>query len=171
MSLGAVEPFHHQHHVHTSKTVPRPSKLAIELEWISNENPNQKMRCPIVRGAPYTSVEYVYTTPRIFVEVAYFYRILALKMINFYLQRAMKGEIIVDNNLMGPKLQCGSKLNHFSESPVLVEKELKISFDTSDMTWLIFVSEPTEFVCTNKVLNNAAVNNLPPGVVGFVSFV
>ena len=69
MSLGAVEKFNHQHHVHTSKTVPRPSKLAIELEWVSSEDPSQKMRCPIVRGAPYTTMEYVYSTPRIFVEV------------------------------------------------------------------------------------------------------
>ena len=69
MSLGAVEKFDHQHHVHTSKTVPRPSKLAIELEWVSSKEPSQKMRCPIVRGAPYTTMEYVYTTPRIFVEV------------------------------------------------------------------------------------------------------
>jgi hypothetical protein len=69
MSLGAVETFYHQHHVHTSKVVPRPSKLAIELEWIGNDDPSQKMRAPIVRGSPYTSVEYVNTSPRIFVEV------------------------------------------------------------------------------------------------------
>jgi hypothetical protein len=69
MSLGAVEPFHIQHRVHTTKTVPRPSKLAIELEWTSAEDSNIKMRCPIVRGAPYASMEYVYATPRIFIEV------------------------------------------------------------------------------------------------------
>ena len=61
-------------------------------------------------------------------------------------------------------MKCGSKLNHFGE-PVLVTKELKVNFDTSDMTWLIFVSQPTEFVCTNKAVDNAAINNLPPGVV------
>ena len=61
-------------------------------------------------------------------------------------------------------MKCGSKLNHFAE-PMLVMKELRVNFDTSDMTWLIFVSQPTEFICTNKAIDNAAVNNLPPGVV------
>lgn len=32
------------------------------------------------------------------------------------------------------------------------------------MTWLIFVSEPTEFICTNTTVIEQ-VNNLPPGVL------
>lgn len=147
MSLGAVEPFHHQHHVHTSKTVPRPSKLAIELEWTSAEDSSVKMRCPIVRGAPYASMEYVYSTPRIFVE------------------RAMSGKMILDNDPFSSNVLCGSKFNEFSQTPFLVEKEIKIHFDTSDMTWLIFVSEPTSFICTNSILDSTKANNLPPGVV------
>jgi hypothetical protein len=35
MSLGAVEEFEKQHHIHASKLVPRPSKIAIELEWVN----------------------------------------------------------------------------------------------------------------------------------------
>jgi hypothetical protein len=72
---------------------------------------------------------------------------------------------VIDNDQYGKTLTCGSKAGEYSLTPVLVEKEIKVQFDTSDMTWLIFVSEPMEFVCTNKEVDEAAVSNLPPGVV------
>lgn len=34
LSLGAVEEFEKQHHIHSSKLAPRPSKIALELEWV-----------------------------------------------------------------------------------------------------------------------------------------
>jgi hypothetical protein len=81
----------------------------------------------------------------------------------------MSGKMILDNDPYSSNVVCGSKFNEFSKTPFLVEKEIKLHFDTSDMTWLIFVSEPTSFVCTNSILDTAKINDLPPGVVRFVT--
>lgn len=55
--------------------------------------------------------------------------------------------LVIDNDVK-KQLICAKKFNTFSTQPVLVEKELKVQFDTSDMTWMIFVSQPTLFVCS-----------------------
>jgi len=75
MTLGARETFLEQHYVHKHShgnpfTI---SKLAIELEWVTEEYRNTKtgstIRTPIVRGSPYTTMKYFNATPRIFVEL------------------------------------------------------------------------------------------------------
>lgn len=138
--LGAVETFLPQHYVHKHEhgAPATISKLAIELEWVTEQYRTKKtgstIRTPIVRGSPYTSMKYFDATPRLFVE------------------RMLSGKIVVDNNPAGPSPVCGSSaLGTYTAAPFTVEKEVKIQFDTSDMTWLVFVSEPTEFVCTNFV--------------------
>ena len=151
--LGAVETFLPQHYVHKHEHgVPATiSKLAIELEWVSEEYHTNKtgstIRTPIVRGSPYTTMKYFEATPRLFVE------------------RQLSGKIVVDNNPTGQVVVCGSsEYGAYSAAPFTVQKEVKIQFDTSDMTWLVFVSEPTEFVCTNHV----GAPNYGPSVPGVV---
>lgn len=50
---------------------------------------------------------------------------------------------------------------------LIVQREIKLQFQDSDMTWLVFVSTPTPFVCSNTPLPppdpNAPI--LPPGVL------
>ena len=140
LALGAVEKYMDQHYVHKHEHgVPATiSKLAIELEWVSKEyhkthHSGSTMRSPIVRGSPYTSMKYFDSTPRIFAE------------------RSLSGNIIIDNK-KSKTLQCGQGSGKFSKHSVLVEKELKFHFDQSDMTWIVFVSEPTEFICSEHKL-------------------
>ena len=104
------------------------------------------MKSAIVRGSPYTSMEYKDATPRLIA------------------QRPIRFNPIIDND-DDNTLECGQGVGVWSTTPKLVQSELKIHFDISDFTWLVFVSEPTEFVCSNKP-EPEAVNNLPPGVVG-----
>lgn len=150
--LGAAETFLPQHYVHKhdNDNIAVFSKLALELEWVSQEffdkGEGSTMRTPIVRGSPYTTMKYYKATPRVFVE------------------RHLSGPIIVDNDPSKPPLECGKGKGEFSKKPVLVQKELKVQFDTSDMTWLVFVSEPTEFECSDFLAAPLA-NDLPPGVV------
>jgi len=151
MTLGASETFLEQHYVHKHShgnpfTI---SKLAIELEWVTEEYRNTKsgstIRTPIVRGSPYTTMKYFNATPRIFVE------------------RYKVGQIVIDND-PAKTLECGTGIDTFSAQPVRVNSELKVHFDTSDMTWLIFLSEPMEFECSNNILQPDE-GNFVPGVV------
>ena len=85
-----------------------------------------------------------------------------------FVQRSLNDEnsIVIDNNPLGAKLVCGSKTNEFSKKPMLVQRELKVTFAVSDMQWLIFVSEPTEFTCSNLPLSSEAETIHFPGYVG-----
>ena len=134
VSVGAVETFSNQHYIRPQKD-PLISKLAVELEWQSPRSAPLKsgMSAPIVRGSPYTSMLYEDATPRIFS------------------QRPLKEgfSIVVDQGVGNKKLVCGNGKGHYTFWPVRVNKEIKVVFETSDMTWLIFVSEPTDFVCSN----------------------
>lgn len=151
MTLGATETFLEQHYVHKHEhgNPATISKLAIELEWVTEEyranRTGSTIRSPIVRGAPYTSMKYYNATPRMFVE------------------RKLSGKIIIDND-PSKTLECGTGFEQYSATPVLVKSEIKMQFDTSDMTWLVFLSEPMEFECSNNVL---APDDGPsvPGVV------
>lgn len=159
LSLGAVERFRPQHYVRSQGT-PAMGKLGVELEWISprdhiaNTSATQKyhgptMRSPIVRGAPYTSMMYLQATPRVFV------------------QRTLSGPMVVDNDPSIIVPDCGQGFGVFSETPVLVQSELRFHLDTSDATWLLFVSEPTEFICSTTAGTDAGGGEPPPpGVVG-----
>lgn len=93
------------------------------------------------RGSPYTSMVYSEATPR------------------FYVQRSISHDLIIDNNEYGPRLVCGNGYNVFSETPILVKREIKVQFEVSDMTWIIFISEPTYFICSNLYFSTSN----PPG--------
>lgn len=157
LALGAVENVNKDQVVVPYRAFGR---LSLTLEWpevadISGAHhiaPDKgRMRSPIVRGCPYTTMEYTNLSPRITV------------------QRALAAPIIVDG-LTGPdapQLICGIGKGTFSENSVTVHRELRLQFETSDMTWLVFVSRPTEFTCSNTPMPapdpNAAP--VPPGVI------
>ena len=103
------------------------------------------MKTAIVRGTPYTSMEYKDATPRL---VA---------------QRPITYSPVIDNDPSNT-LECGEGDGVFSLVPKLVQSEIAVHFDISDFTWLVFVSEPTYFVCSNK-LEPQDMNNYPPGFV------
>ena len=139
LTLGGVENFLIQHTV--AKDIPSIGRLSIVLQWETEERKlsgkGSAMRTPIVRGSPYTTMEYINSSPRIVSE------------------RSIKYYPIIDGTEI---LTCGTGIAH------LIKGELRIQFEKSDMTWLIFVSEPTEFICTNTTVIEQ-VNNLPPGVL------
>lgn len=159
LALGAVETVEENHRI-----VPYPAfgRLALTLEWGELDNktdgkkhktkhPGGRMRSPVVRGCPYTTMEYTDLSPRLTV------------------QRALAAPPVIDGKTgpEAPSLICGEGEGIFSEKAVTVERELRLQFDTSDMTWLVFVSRPTEFVCSNTPLPPPDPNAsaLPPGVL------
>lgn len=146
VTLGAMQIANKEQHTVKSQGKPAITKLAIELQWQSDSS-ESSMRAPIVRGAPYTSMIYENgALPRIYSD-----------------RPLRRGEIFIDQKPVSTI--CGMGRGVFSES-FLVEREIKIELDQSDMTWLIFLSSPTTFKCSS---HNAAGEtdklNLPPGVV------
>lgn len=156
MAIGAVEEFN-AHELAADKNLAI-GRLSVVLQWKSPQydrsgwrKKGPMMYTPIVRGSPYISMLYSEATPRIFV------------------QRSINDDnsIVIDNDPQGPKLICGTKLGEFSKKPVLVNHELKVNFAVSDQTWLIFVSEPTLFICSNLPLSSEAdIIEHFPGWVG-----
>lgn len=149
VSLGAVETLDRQHIVH-SQGEPPISKLAIELEW-RNLDGELSMRAPIVRGAPYTSMVYYNSTPLLYVE------------------RHLRGNVMIDQD-ENTELVCGDgKRNEWSPTPIRVNRELKFHLDTSDMTWLVFFSEPVDVECSHYDSRQDVEDlHLPPGHVVYI---
>ena len=148
LTLGAVESFSPQHQLHHDNTRPHGiARLSAVLEWsrapsiLKPDEPVPIMRAPVVRGAPYVTMEYFNSTPRI------------------YVQRGMAANPIVDS---ASSMVCGTRLGEFGP-PTLVTDEIMLHFDTADTTWLVFVSEPMEFVCSNVPVNKTLVS--VPGTV------
>lgn len=146
LTLGAVETFNPQHEI-VGDTTNAIGRLAIVLEWKSEAfkrtGSGAHMSSPVVRGAPYTSMQYNMATPRL------------------RAQRFVSKDPIVDS---GPSLVCGDGFGNFGAS-MRVTKEIRLQFDTSDMTWLVFVSEPMDFACSSTKPVASGVADLPPGVV------
>jgi hypothetical protein len=145
LTLGASEAFESAI-IHSHTHGPPVSKLAIELEWSTPAFKNRSergaaMRAPIVRGSPYTSMFYFSATPSI------------------RAQRILKSPIVIDQGKSTSK--CDSP-----DEKIHVEQEMKMAFDTSDITWLVFVSEPMDFYC-RQFDADAVIRemNLKPGVV------
>jgi len=155
LTIGAVEQFHEQH-----KVVPysAASRLSLVLEWhymnqdmrnrTSNGVEDEEtsvvsggMRSHIVRGAPYVTMEYVRSSPRIIGR------------------RALASLPLVDGNI---RLQCGN--DTVNPEPIIVNRELEITFERSDFTWLVFVSKPLRFVCFSTG-EPQPDPTLPPGVL------
>lgn len=137
LTIGAVENFLPQHKIATGKNLAL-ARLAVVLQWNSEEAENNgygpSMLSHIVRGSPYSSMEYLNSTPRVYVQ-----RSLTIGF-----------NPIIDNDPNKLPLHCGDKNGVFGE-PRLVNSEIRVQFDSADMTWLIFVSEPTFFICSNVV--------------------
>lgn len=132
ITLGSNETFLPQHQV-SADTDLALGRLSTVLEWKSQEYTDFRtgpfMKTAIVRGSPYTSMEYKDATPKV------------------TLQRAIKMAPVIDNDESNTLL-CGQGEGVFGE-PKTVESEVRISFEVSDFTWLIFFSEPTEIVCSS----------------------
>lgn len=102
----------------------------------------------ISRGSPYITAEYVDTT---------------IHLVN---KLSINRPLWIDTvpvadplpvGTINPGDLCGKGNGTFGE-PFWVNSELAMSFDTSDQTWIMYVPEPTEFVCSNLV------PTLPPQV-------
>lgn len=149
VTLGSEHDFDPQHRV-SGDAENVPARLAVVLEWESHQYLTQltgtKMSTAIVRGSPYTSMEYFDAKPLLVSE-----RSLALKP-------------LVDETLVGraSKMTCGE--NGAFGPPASVQEEIKLTFDTSDMTWLVFISEPGLYVCSTE--EAPPVIAAAPGVVG-----
>mmetsp|Transcript_31779 Transcript_31779/g.30301 ORF Transcript_31779/g.30301 Transcript_31779/m.30301 type:complete len:1026 (+) Transcript_31779:155-3232(+) len=130
--LGANETFLPQHQV-SADTDLALGRLSTVLEWKSQEYVDSQtgpfMKTAIVRGSPYTSMEYKDTTPKIL------------------LQRTITMAPVLDDN-ENNTLICGDGDGVFGEPKMA--REVRIHFDVSDFTYLIFFSEPTEIYCSNK---------------------
>ena len=149
--LGADDSFEH-HEVVPYKSAAR---LSVVLEWNSEKNTSMQqrsgMRSHIVRGSPYVTMEYVNTRPRVLAR------------------RSMLREARVDHveGFRSTSLNCGLGRGNFTETPVTVHKEIELSFDVSDFTWLVFVSAPVQFVCSTSArpMPDPDLPPLPPGVL------
>lgn len=129
------------------------ARLSVVLEWTAKDNKKSGrrsgMRAPIVRGSPYVTMEYVDILPRLIGR------------------RSMLTPAKVDHvdGFNPTLLHCGFGRGNFSK-PVTVHKELQMTFDVSDFTWILFVSAPTQFVCTTSPRPEAdPADALPPGVL------
>ena len=91
------------------------------------------MQAIIARGSPYSSMMYYNTTPRIYVQ-----------------QQSLRFAPLIDGRSnTSHTLICGEGLGVFTETPVSVQRYLEVQFHPSDMTWMIFFSEPVEVICSN----------------------
>jgi hypothetical protein len=134
LTLGAVETMLRQPMLIHDNSVPHGvARLSAVLEW-RDITSTATMHSAIVRGEPYMKMEYLNASPRI------------------YMQRSLSKSksIVVDSSV---SLSCSD--GHSRSNPVTVQKELSVTFDTADATWLIFVSEPMEFVCTNILYDDS----------------
>lgn len=147
--LSAVEPLEKKYKVvgNGQKVIGR---LFLTLEWqpkISNTTliiPNYKMQAHIVRGSPYISTKYINTSPAI------------------RAQRSLLHSPIIDGNdspTHKTRLTCGdsNSPNAFSNKPVRVNEYIQLRFYATDMTWIVFFSEPVEVVCASTALEEFEV--------------
>lgn len=117
-------------------------RLVIALEWHGTDSA-AKLRVPLARGCPYVSMLYEDATPVVFV------------------QRSLSGPLRIDwQDGHYDAVHCDNSSSSLSSRSSLfhVEREVKMTFKISDMTWMLFVSEPMDFTCYSHV------GNLPPGV-------
>ena len=114
------------------------------IEWKSNSG--SAMEGHIARGSPYSSMMYHDTTPLVYAE------------------QVLIEMPTVDGNTI---LTCGESSGSYSSEPVLVNEYLELKFIASDMTWLVFFSEPTTVECWNAE-NKFQLRSVEPMVEGMV---
>lgn len=148
LTLGAVEDLDNEHVI---KPYPATTRLAVVLSWYHKNKRStlEAMRTHVVRGSPYVTMEYFRTSPLLVARRAL----------------ASGFDIIADKTAVTSQvLKCGNKKGGKINEGVTVQSELEIVFDQSDTTWVLFVSQPTTFIC-NSVPASAPLEDLAPGVV------
>ena len=148
LTMSSCEELDEQHVV---KPYPATTRLAIVLKWFMKGQKNhlEAMKTHLVRGAPYITMEYYRATPLITARRAI----------------ASGYDVVVDKYSNTPQvLTCGDKRNAQVNDGIVAEKELELVFDQSDTTWIVFVSQPTRFIC-NSVEATKPTEELPPGVL------
>ena len=153
VTIGMAEPCPTKYKIATYER-ESIARLAVELEWkgtVRNSNGYEpSIRSPVVRGSPYGTVQYLHSTPLLIVE------------------RELNAPIIVDQGVGNKQLLCGVGKGNYSDTPVLVESELILQFSVSDHTWIVFLSEPTEFVCYQQRLPAVTSVNGHDFIPGYV---
>lgn len=149
LTLGAVEEIELEHVI---KPYPATTRLAIVLNWFLNNQSRESheaMRSHIVRGAPYVTMEYFRAAPLLVARRAL----------------ADGFDVIADKTTdFSQILKCGDKKGDQVNTGITVQRELEVVFDQSDTTWLLFVSQPTTFIC-NSVAATVPTEVLAPGIV------
>jgi endoglucanase Acf2 len=147
LTLGASESnvFQTQHQIQADADDSICS-LFLDLEWASQSDPSVKMNAHIARGSPYSSMMYSKATPLVFA------------------QQVLSKMPVVDGS---STLTCGNQSGSFSDQSVRVESHLELQFIASDMTWLVFFSEPTTVECWNAD-NQFQLRSISPMTLGMV---
>lgn len=108
-----------------------PGKLGVSLIWSGDDGEHgtggtadagTSMASPIVRGSPYATFEFRGVTPKL------------------TWQHPLASEAVVDG--MHPVSCAGGEV-------LRVEREIELNFATSDATWLVFFSAPTDVFCNS----------------------
>ena len=74
-------------------------------------------------------------------------------------ERVLKGPIVIDQGQ-------ATSLCTDPKQEIYVERELKLAFDNSDITWLVFVSQPMRFTSQQfDAATDERNQNLSPGQV------
>lgn len=145
LTLSAVEPLERQYKVvgQGQKTIGR---LLVMLQWqkpgLANETSPYTMTAHVARGSPYMSAVYENATPLLRAEASLIYT------------------PIIDGDPKGAKLVCGDMPGIFSEKAAYVNRHVQLRFHASDMTWMVFFSEPVELVCSSTALDE--LSSIPP---------
>ena len=121
-----------------------PSGLSFSIEFQTNQALDPAAAPAsfighISRGSPYITAEYVDTTIHL------------VNRLSINRPLWIDAVPLVDPLPVGsidPGTLCGEGNGTFGE-PFWVQEQLAMSFDTSDQTWIMYVPEPTEFVCSN----------------------
>eukprot|EP01035_Chromulina_nebulosa_P020063 gene20063-26049_t len=148
ITLSAVEPLNNQYRV-AGMGQSTIGRLFLGLEWFpdnarysEDQEYEYKIQAHIARGSPYISTMYFNATPRLLVH------------------RSLIDLPIIDGLTNQTKLTCSNVSGEFTNPPVLVNRHIQLRFHASDMTWMVFFSEPTEVQCSSTLKETLDTN--PP---------
>ena len=161
---------------------------------VDNDIKASSMRALLARGSPYISMEYINSTPKLVVQRPILFAPVVdgkektpvlttgsnadieTDTTDDYVYPGNKGTPNMDDvaeilagKLVGvpqaePRSVCGEGYGNYGE-PFLVKSNVKLVFGTSDQTWLVFPSEPTEFVCYYVLpINTVSIPGLVPPI-------
>jgi hypothetical protein len=137
LTFSAVEPLGPQYKV-VGDGQSQVGRLMVMLQWqqpeISNDTSSYKMTVHVARGSPYMSAVYEDATPLLRADASLLYT------------------PIIDGNPKGAKLICGDMPGIFSKVGTRVNKHVQLRFHASDMTWMVFFSEPVDLICSSTAM-------------------